>query len=177
MKGNADVIIMSYSQITYIDTSHATYMYRAQFQNREFFCRNNNASNEQFSLALQYVSSSASSALPDKKLGRGSFAPLSRILDALKSPFKVGLSTRGLFQENLRVRFSRMPTNISHAQLYNLTQFMCQILPNLGKTFTMQLACEACQNQGDEVGGSNERCPLTSDFDAKKFTKRSRARL
>ena len=25
--------------------------------------------------------------------------------------------------------------------------------------------------QGDEFGGSNERCPLTSDFDAKKFPK------
>ena len=24
---------------------------------------------------------------------------------------------------------------------------------------------------GDEFGGSNERCPLTSDVDAKKFTK------
>ena len=23
--------------------------------------------------------------------------------------------------------------------------------------------------QGDEVGGSNERCPLTSNFDAKKI--------
>ena len=31
--------------------------------------------------------------------------------------------------------------------------------------------------QGNEVGGSNERCPLTSNFDAKKFTKRSRARF
>ena len=25
--------------------------------------------------------------------------------------------------------------------------------------------------QGDKFGGSNERCPLTSDFDVKKFTK------
>ena len=30
---------------------------------------------------------------------------------------------------------------------------------------------------GGEVGGSNERCSLTSDFDAKKFMKRSRARF
>ena len=29
----------------------------------------------------------------------------------------------------------------------------------------------------DEVGRSNERCPLTSNFDAKKFTKRSWARF
>ena len=26
-------------------------------------------------------------------------------------------------------------------------------------------------NQGEDVGGSNERCPPTSNFDAKKFTK------
>ena len=36
-------------------------------------------------------------------------------------------------------------------------------------------------NQGDKVGGSirgsNVRCPLTSNFDAKKFTKWSRARF
>ena len=25
------------------------------------------------------------------------------------------------------------------------------------------------KNQGDEVGGSNERCPLTSNFDAKEI--------
>ena len=57
-------------------------MYGAQFQNRNFFSRNNNASDEQFSLALQYVSS-----------------PASRVLDALKSPVKEGLSTRGLVQK------------------------------------------------------------------------------
>ena len=34
----------------------------------------NNASNEQFSLALQYVSSSAPSALPDKEIRDGFFA-------------------------------------------------------------------------------------------------------
>ena len=86
-----------------IDTLCATYMYGAQFQNREFFSRNNNASNEQFSLALQYVSSPAPSALPHK-LERGILC-LSRVLDAVKSPVKVGLNTRGLLQENLRSRF------------------------------------------------------------------------
>ena len=87
-----------------IDTLRATYMYGAQFQNREFFSRNNNASNEQFSSALEYVSSPAPSALPDKETREGALCP-SRILDALKSPVKVGLSTRGLLQENLRGRF------------------------------------------------------------------------
>ena len=58
--------------------------YRAQFQNREFFSRNNNASNEQFSLAPQYVSSSAPSALLVKETCP--FAPPSRILDVLKTP-------------------------------------------------------------------------------------------
>ena len=82
-----------------IDTV-ATYMYGAQFQNREFFSLSNNASNEQFSLALQYVSSLAPSALPDKETREGPLCP-SRVLDALKSLVKVGLSTRGLLQENL----------------------------------------------------------------------------
>ena len=27
--------------------------------------------------------------------------------------------------------------------------------------------------QGDEFGGGNKRCPLTSDFEAKKFTERA----
>ena len=78
----------------------------AQFQNREFFSRNNNASNEQFPLALQYVSSSAPSARNDKETREGGgFVPPFRVLDALKSPVKVALSTRGLLQENLRGRF------------------------------------------------------------------------
>ena len=59
-----------------IDTLHATYMYGAQFQNREFFSRNNNTSDEQFSLALQYVSSPAPSALPDKETREEAFVPL-----------------------------------------------------------------------------------------------------
>ena len=55
----------------------ATYMYGAQFQNREVFPQNNNASDEQFSLALQYVSSPAPSALPDKETREGGLsAPL-----------------------------------------------------------------------------------------------------
>ena len=78
-------------------------MYGAQFQNREFFSRNNNASDEQFSLAPQCVSSPVPSALPHKET-RGLCAP-SRVLDALKSPVKAGLSTRGLVQENLRGHF------------------------------------------------------------------------
>ena len=80
-------------------------MYGAQFQNREFFSRNNNASDEQFSLALQYVSSPAPSALPHKETREGAFVPSSRVLDALKSPVKVRLSMRGLVQENLRGHF------------------------------------------------------------------------
>ena len=49
----------------------------AQFQNTEFFSRNNNASDEQFSLALQYVSSLAPSALTDKETREGGLcAPL-----------------------------------------------------------------------------------------------------
>ena len=80
-------------------------MYGAQFQNREFFSRNNNASDEQFSSALQYVSSPVLSALPDKETREGPLCPPSRVLDALKSPVKVGLSTRGLAQENLRGHF------------------------------------------------------------------------
>ena len=87
-----------------IDTLRATYMYGAQFQNREVFSRNNNTSNEQFSLALQYVSSPAPSAHPDKETREGALCPCC-VLDALKSPVKVGLSTRGLLQENLRGRF------------------------------------------------------------------------
>ena len=59
-----------------IDTLRATYMYGAQFQNRELFSRNNNASNEQFSLALRYVCSAAPSALPDKETREGAFVPL-----------------------------------------------------------------------------------------------------
>ena len=60
-----------------IDTFRATYLYGAQFQNREFFSRNNNALDEQFSLALQYVSSPAPSALPDKETREGGLcAPL-----------------------------------------------------------------------------------------------------
>ena len=80
-------------------------MYGAQFQNREFFPRNNNASDEQCSLTLQYVSFPARSALPDKETREGVFVPPSRVLDALKSPVKVGLSTRDLVQENLRGHF------------------------------------------------------------------------
>ena len=34
--------------------------------------------------------------------------PPFQVLDALKSPVKVGLSTRGLVQENLRGRFGRV---------------------------------------------------------------------
>ena len=64
-----------------------------------------NASDEQFSLALQYVPSPAPSAHPDKETREGAFVPPSRVLDALKSPVKVGLSTRGLVQENLRGHF------------------------------------------------------------------------
>ena len=61
-----------------IDTLRATYMYGAQFQKREFFSRNNNASNEQFSSALEieYVSSPAHSALPDKETREGAFVLL-----------------------------------------------------------------------------------------------------
>ena len=80
-------------------------MYGVQFQNRKFFSHNNNAADEQFSLALQYVSSPAPSALPDKETREGGLCALSRVLDALKSPVKVGLSTRGLVQENLRGHF------------------------------------------------------------------------
>ena len=109
-----------------IDTFRATYMYGAQFQNRKFFSRNNNASDEQFSLALQYVSSLAPPPLPDKETRGGAFVPPSRILDVLKSPVKVGLSTRGLVQKNLRGHFGSgkkiMPTSFSHAKLHNLTQ-------------------------------------------------------
>ena len=82
-----------------IHTLHATYIYGAQFQHREFFSRNNNASNKQFSSAqfqhmeffshnnnasnkqfssaLEYVSSPAPSALPDKETREGAFVPLS----------------------------------------------------------------------------------------------------
>ena len=77
----------------------------AQFQNSEFFSRNNNASDEQFSSAPQYVSSPAPSALPDKETREGGLCPPSQVFDALKSPVKVGLSTRGLVQENLRGHF------------------------------------------------------------------------
>ena len=79
-------------------------MYGAQFQNRKFFSRNNNASDEQFSLALQYVSSLASSALPDKETREGAFVPPSQVLDALKSEVKVGLSMRGLVQAFLTIQ-------------------------------------------------------------------------
>ena len=89
----------------WIDTLGATYTYGAQFQNREFFSRNNNASDEQFSSALQDVSSPAPSALPDKETREGAFVPPSRVLDALKRTVKVGLNTRGLLEENLRGRF------------------------------------------------------------------------
>ena len=65
-------------------------MYRAQFQKRKFFSRNNNASDEQLSLALQYVSYPAPSALPDKETREWAFVPPSLVLDALKSPVKVG---------------------------------------------------------------------------------------
>ena len=81
-------------------------MYRAEFHNREFFPRNNNASDEQFSLPLQYVSSPAPSALPDKETREGGgFVPPSRALDALRNPVKVGLSARGLIKKNLRGHF------------------------------------------------------------------------
>ena len=66
----------------------------------KFFSHNNNASNEQSSSVLEYVSSPAPSALPDKETREGAFCP-SRVLDALKSPVKVGLSTRGLLQCSL----------------------------------------------------------------------------
>ena len=59
-----------------IDILRATYKYGAQFQNRDFFSRNTDASNEQFSLALRYASSSAPSALPDKETREGAFVPL-----------------------------------------------------------------------------------------------------
>ena len=52
--------------------------------------------------------------------------PPSRVLDVLKSPVKVGLSTRGLVQENLRGHFAvekMMATSFSHAKLYSLQGF------------------------------------------------------
>ena len=52
--------------------------------------------------------------------------PPSRVLDVLKSPVKVGLSTRGLVQENLRGHFAvekMMATSFSHSKLYSLQGF------------------------------------------------------
>ena len=87
-----------------IDTLCATYMHGAQFQNREFF------------LATIMLQTSSFHQIYDtflllrlqhsliKKLERVPLCP-SRVLDVLKRPGKVGLSTRCLLQENLRGRF------------------------------------------------------------------------
>ena len=75
-ESNADVIFIKHAD----DTLRATCMYGAQFQNREFFSDNNNASNEQFSLALQHwlYNTFLLLRLPHsliKKIERGSFVP------------------------------------------------------------------------------------------------------
>ena len=84
MKGNADVIfIMHVINKHVIFIKHANRYFpchiplRGTIPEQGVFSRNNNALDEQFSLALQYVSSPAPSALPDKETREGGLcAPL-----------------------------------------------------------------------------------------------------
>ena len=84
--------------------------------------------------------------------------PPSRVLDALKSPVKVGLSTRGLVQENLRGHFENDADELFSCETLQFNTVRLMTLHHMKSTihisnfteswwtFAMQVACEASLN-------------------------------